>query len=437
MSQSSNSLGVGRQSYYSGRTSSHRRSMASVQMMKVWEMLPAPARSEWAHTVWKVLDDSESSLLAKVYEQVMQCFILISMVTCMLHSLEEQPLQGLTGVVVETCIDILFVAEVMLRFTVCPNRTMFFFSVFNYIDIASTIPLLLRCVMGFAPAQVEECVGSEIHPASCVHTMLIAIVPFLRLAKMLRRFLTLHLLLKAFRSALEALPVLIFIYCLILLGFSGLLFVVENRSNLHTYYYSMWLTIVSMTTLGYGDVTPKTDQGRLVIGCCVLCTMFYTAIPLGIIGNAFNDVWKNRDRILLMQRARNGMKQAGYTAKDVGKLFRIFDKDRDGLLNLKEFSWMVEGMRLGLTRERVYELYELFDDDDSGGIDEREFVRGLFPERYHELYGNMDANERPTDRDLKRNHDTLMSESGNEPGLVRSASGTAARLGRSTLRPGR
>merc|ERR1719221_2363919 len=98
---------------------------------------------------------------------------------------------------------------------------------------------------------------------------------------------------------------------------------------------------------------------------------------------------------------------------------------------------MVEGMRLGLTRERVYELYELFDDDDSGGIDEREFVRGLFPERYHELYGNIDEGERPTDRaiTLHRNNETLVSEGGNDPGMFRPQSGTAARATRSTLKP--
>merc|ERR1740121_1149726 len=148
--------------------------------------------------------------------------------------------------------------------------------------------------------------------------------------------------------------------------------------------------------LGYGDVYPKTDPGRVVIGVLVFCTMFYTAIPLGIIGNAFNDVWKDRDRVLLMQRARNGMMLAGYSAKDVEKLFRIFDKDRDGMLNPKEFSWMIEGMRLGLTTERVYELYELFDGDGSGGIDEQEFVKGLFPERYHELYGEMEDAPEPS-----------------------------------------
>lgn len=369
--------------------------MASVAL-NAWEMLPAPARGELAHTIWKVLDDGESSLVAKGYERVIQCFIMLSMITGILQSLKKQPLPGMPGVWVESSIDLIFTLEVVLRFLVCPNRKMFFFSFYNYIDIASGIPLLLRIWMGFEPARTGDCFGPSEQQMPCMHTIIIAVVPFLRLSKMLRRFLKLHLLLKAFRIALEALPVLIFIYCLMLLGFSGILFIVEQRDNLDTYAYSMWMTIVSMTTLGYGDVYPKTDPGRVVIGVLVFCTMFYTAIPLGIIGNAFNDVWKDRDRVLLMQRARNGMMLAGYSAKDVEKLFRIFDKDRDGMLNPKEFSWMIEGMRLGLTTERVYELYELFDGDGSGGIDEQEFVKGLFPERYHELYGEMDDTHEPS-----------------------------------------
>jgi hypothetical protein len=146
--------------------------------------------------------------------------------------------------------------------------------------------------------------------------------------------------------------------------------------------------------------------------------MFYTAIPLGIIGNAFNDVWKDRDRILLMQRARDGMKQAGYTAKDVNKLFRIFDRDKDSLLNMKEFTWMLEGMRLGLKRERVVELYELFDDDQSGGIDEREFVKNLFPESYHDLYGDTEDEQQdemkrgPLQSHISADHDGIEDEDG-------------------------
>merc|ERR550525_795827 len=186
---------------------------------------------------------------------------------------------------------------------------------------------------------------------------------------------------------------MIFIYCILLLGFSGMLYISETRGNIMTYGSSVWLTIVSMTTLGYGDMYPTADAGRVCIGLCVVSATVFMAIPIGIIGNAFNDVWKNRDRILLMQRARVGMKQAGYSAKDIKRLFKIFDRYKNGLLNMKEFRLMLTELRLGLKQERMAELYEFFDDDNSGGIDEKEFVKGLFPESFHDLYGDEDSDE--------------------------------------------
>merc|ERR1712113_644436 len=114
------------------------------------------------------------------------------------------------------------------------------------------------------------------------------------------------------------------------------------------------------------------------------------------IGNAFCEVWRDRDRILLTQRTYNRLVQWGFQARDIPKLFRLFDHDKDGELDIREFSDMIREMGLGLTKSRVTELFDLFDDDGSGSIDAREFVKALFPNEYHDIYdrkpGHRDAN---------------------------------------------
>jgi len=102
-----------------------------------------------------------------------------------------------------------------------------------------------------------------------------------------------------------------------------------------------------------------------------------------------------------MQRTRTRLEQAGYTANDIPMLFKLFDCDRNGQLDVLEFQWMLQGMRLGLKKERVVELYEAFDDDKSGGIDPIEFVKALFPDAYYEMYGATDqADNDPPDFQL-------------------------------------
>merc|ERR1719401_2026483 len=96
-----------------------------------------------------------------------------------------------------------------------------------------------------------------------------------------------------------------------------------------------WLTFVSMTTVGYGDVVAQTPAGKLATSLLVLFSALYMSIPLGIIGNAFSEVWSDRDRILLTLRTRNRLLQWGYTARDIPKLFELFDADQNGELDIE------------------------------------------------------------------------------------------------------
>merc|ERR1712190_649054 len=86
------------------------------------------------------------------------------------------------------------------------------------------------------------------------------------------------------------------------------------------------------------------------------------------------------------QRTYNRLVQWGFQARDIPKLFKLFDQDKDGELDFREFTEMVNEMGLGLTKSRVMELFALFDDDGSGSIDAREFVKALFPNEYRDIY---------------------------------------------------
>merc|ERR1712039_1103289 len=103
-------------------------------------------------------------------------------------------------------------------------------------------------------------------------------------------------------------------------------------------------------------------------------------------------VWNDRDRILLTQRTHNRLVQWGFQARDIPKLFKMFDHNKDGELDIAEFRDMVQEMGLGLKKSRVVELFELFDDDGSGGVDAKEFVKTLFPNDFHDIYEKRASN---------------------------------------------
>lgn len=328
--------------------------------------------------VWSFLEDPESSPAAKWFSKFSSFFICVSVLVTIVQTLKTTPLKGWPAAAIETFIDAAFLLEILLRFISCPNRLVFFGNVFNWIDVATVAPLAVRWGCGFVLPEGEV--------QSVPHAILWCCVPILRLLKTLRRFESFHLLIKAFHDAAEALPVLLYILTVIAMVFAALIYLVEPRDNIKSLPHSFWLSIVTMTTVGYGDVTPVTGYGSCIIGVLVVTTVLYMAIPLGIIGTAFNDAWQDRDRILLMQRTRDRLCQWGYTAHDIPVLFKISDSNADGELDLKEFRKLLNQMQVGFSEERILKLFNSFDDDGSGTVDDHEFIKALFPESYHDIY---------------------------------------------------
>uniref|UniRef100_A0A7S0AJQ7 EF-hand domain-containing protein n=1 Tax=Pyrodinium bahamense TaxID=73915 RepID=A0A7S0AJQ7_9DINO len=142
-----------------------------------------------------------------------------------------------------------------------------------------------------------------------------------------------------------------------------------------------------MTTVGYGDQVPRSSAGYVIVSLLMIVSALYMAMPIGIVGSAFNRVWEDRDRLLLLQRFREHLGQKGYTAKDIPELFLFFDEDKDGGLSLKEFTQMMSSVQLGIHEDRLVKLFHVFDRNGNGSVDDAELVRVLFPKTFCEIYG--------------------------------------------------
>lgn len=255
---------------------------------------------------------------------------------------------------------------------------------YSWFDIVAALPLILRASIGFVLSSENE---DSVH-----RTILWSVVPILRLLKILRHFETFRLLVNAVKLTLEALPMLLYSVVLVTMCFATLIYIVEPRDNIESPSRAVWFCIVTVTTVGYGDITPKTGPGYVIVMIMIFVGVILTSVPIGIIGNAFNQVWEARHYTLLVSRTQNAMRKWGYTARDIPRLFRLADSDGNGVLELDEFSELVKEMKIGLSQDRIIALFEHLDKDGSGALDSMEFAVEIFPATFIDAYGHQSSN---------------------------------------------
>ena len=69
----------------------------------------------------------------------------------------------------------------------------------------------------------------------------------------------------------------------------------ENPSNSEQFpdiFHSMWWAVVTLTTVGYGDISPITDGGKIFASLIIYVGLGFFAVPTGLIAGAFADVFK-------------------------------------------------------------------------------------------------------------------------------------------------
>ena len=143
---------------------------------------------------------------------------------------------------------------------------------------------------------------------------------------------------------------------------------------------AMWFMFVTVTTVGYGDVTPDTWQGKLFGAFVILCGVIFLAMPITSVGNHFSRVWDERQMFLLTSGMRQQLMKQGISPDDVTSAFEQVDMDGDGNIDSKEFSSFVQDeLQLKVTRGEMHELWKHLDIDGMGSIDFKEFTATLFP----------------------------------------------------------
>ena len=123
----------------------------------------------------------------------------------------------------------------------------------------------------------------------------------------------------------------------------------EADPTFHSIPHAIWFIFVTMTTVGYGDVSPVSGLGQVVNIFAMVFGVLFLSMPLAILGNNFVMVWSERDRITVIARIKEAMMKGGVNKKSVGEAFRHIDTDNSGAVNRQEFYAAIHDLKIEMT----------------------------------------------------------------------------------------
>ena len=114
------------------------------------------------------------------------------------------------------------------------------------------------------------------------------ILRLFRLLKLTRYFVSLQILLRVIEREKGSFQAVIFILLIMIVMAAAGVYVVENKAQPEVFSSipaSMWWAVVTLTTVGYGDVTPITPLGRFLVALITILGVGLAALPAGILAN--------------------------------------------------------------------------------------------------------------------------------------------------------
>lgn len=114
----------------------------------------------------------------------------------------------------------------------------------------------------------------------------------MRLFKLTRHSSGLKILIQTFRASAKELTLLVFFLVLGIVIFASLVYYAERiqtnpKNDFKSIPLGLWWALVTMTTVGYGDMVPKTYVGMFVGALCALAGVLTIALPVPVIVSNF------------------------------------------------------------------------------------------------------------------------------------------------------
>lgn len=226
---------------------------------------------DWQKKLHQIIFEADTPN-GKLFDIIVLGMILLSVFLIILESIQEvRESYGLLLIILEWVVTVAFTAEYVLRILCLKKPWKYIFSFFGLVDLLSLIPSYLGIFIKHS------------HYLSVIRLFrLLRIFQIFKLTPFLRDSYTILISLRKSRHKITVFLFFIFLTSVIL---GTLVYALENEVNpgFRNIPESVYWAIVTLSTVGYGDIAPITVAGKIVASIIMIMGYSIIAVPTGII----------------------------------------------------------------------------------------------------------------------------------------------------------
>lgn len=231
----------------------------------------------------------------KLFDLVLIYTILLSVIALMLDSATAPGSDARIFLYyTEWLFTVIFTGEYLLRVYCSPNRWAYIRSFYGLIDLLSIMPSYLSLF---------------IHGANFLLIIrLLRVLRIFRVLKLVRYLSEANSLARALMLSRRKISIFFFFVLILATIFGSLMYIVEGPANGFTSIpRSIYWTIVTITTVGYGDITPHTVLGQIIASLAMLTGYSIIAVPTGILtAELSHEIQKEKNLIVCPNCGKQG-----------------------------------------------------------------------------------------------------------------------------------
>lgn len=224
----------------------------------------------WRDKIHEVIFEADTPM-GKLFDEVLIVSIILSVLVVMLDSVDSiSDKYERLFYILEWFFTILFTIEYVLRLISVKRPVLYATSFFGIVDLLTVIPTYLDLLLP----------GTRF----LLVIRILRVLRIFRILKLAKYVSEANLLVRAIKASSQKIIIFLFSVVTLVVILGSLMYIVEGAENGFTSIpKSIYWAIVTLTTVGYGDVAPQTDLGQALSVVVMIMGYSIIAVPTGIV----------------------------------------------------------------------------------------------------------------------------------------------------------